>query len=905
MVADQNGAYEAVPPIPTYDEAVAGGTAWEGRDTESQSLLHSQNRPGPSRRSNGYRQPTVETDDEDSDWTSEDDDETTQVRREIEELEIEEAEERRSTWAKRIPFSLSLSLPRWRWKWPFRIARPRIQLPSRAPAPDDSAEAQPEGEDGETRGRWRLPKLNATTVLLNTARILVLVLLLAFLYLIFVSDFLNGMARRLGPGVRPTLEELRLYLHNRVDEKNVRNTVEHFTRYAHVAGTEGDYALAEDVREMFLRAGLEDVGADEYRVYLNYPTPDGRAVEVLDDGGNSIWAAKLEEDDVGGEEVGSQTQAFHGYSKAGEAKGPLVYANYGSREDYRTLKDAGIETEGAIALVRYYGSQEDLSLKVRGAELAGFAGCIVYTDPADNGFKQGDVAPNGVYMPADGVQRGSVALSRWVLGDPLTPGRPSTKKAERIAKKDAVLPQIPSLPLSSRDAVNLLKRLEGVGQRVPRTWIGAVPDVKEWWTGDASGPIVRLRNVQDEVEKQPIWNVRGRITGIEQGERSVILGNHRDSFALGATDAHGGTAVLVELARIFGELRAKGWMPLRTIEFVSFDAKEYNMVGSTEYVEDNEEELRDNAYAYVNVGRVVSGTDFRASGSPVYHRLLLRVLDRMWDPTYNTTLRDLWNRGQKQLGGLGSDGDHVPFQTITGTSAIDLGFGGEHFPEGSSYNTFEQVDKHIDPGFAYHRLTTEIVGLMVLELADRYVLPFDMAHYASRLEAYVGALDKWVKGMKGDKVDLGPMKKAVKGLKKLGMDFGAWEMEWDSKVLGGGGWESSTTNAVRKGYNDRMALFETMLLDPAGVSLHMPLSLAPLSFALPPTRLSFISKTLIANEESDTRPPTVQAHRLRPLPLGRLLHLAVPRHPRAGRGREVGGCAACRRQDGGHPLQGG
>lgn len=825
MVADQNGAYDAVPPIPSYEEAVAGGTAWGGHDTESHSLLPSQNRPGPSRRPTGYRPPTVETDDEGSEWTSEDDDETTQVRREIEELEIEEAEQRRSTWAKRIPFSLSL--PRWRWKWPFRIARPRIQLPSRAPGAGDNAETQAEGEEAETRRRWRFPKVSATAILLNTARILVLVLLLAFLYLLFVSDFLNGVARRLGPGVRPTLEELRLYLHNRVDEKNVRATVEHFTRYAHVAGTEGDYALAKDVREMFLGAGLEDVGVDEYQVYLNYPTSDGRAVEVLDDDGKSVWAAKLEEEDAGFEEVGSQTHAFHGYSKAGEATGPLVYANYGSREDYRTLKDAGVETKGAIALVRYYGSQEDLSLKVRGAELAGFAGCIVYTDPADNGFKQGDVAPNGLYMPADGVQRGSVALSRWVIGDPLTPGRPSTEKAERIAKSDAALPQIPSLPLSSRDAVNLLKRLQGVGQRVPRSWVGAVPGVKEWWTGDASGPIVRLRNVQDDVEKQPIWNVRGRITGVEQTERSIILGNHRDSFALGATDPHGGTAVLIELARIFGELRAKGWMPLRTIEFVSFDAKEYNMVGSTEYVEENEEELRDNAYAYVNVDRAVAGTDFRASGSPVYNRLLLRVLDRMWDPMYNTTLRDLWNRGHKKLTGPGSDGDHVPFQTITGTSAIDLGFAGERFPEGSSYNTFEQVDKYLDPGFAYHRMITEIVGLMVLELADRYILPFDMSHYASRLESYVSSLEKWVQGMKGDRLDLGAMKKAAKGLRKLSSDFGAWEVQWDSTVLGGGGWESSGMNAVRREYNDRMALFETKLLDADGVSLALYPSIGP------------------------------------------------------------------------------
>ncbi|SPO03990.1 related to glutamate carboxypeptidase II [Cephalotrichum gorgonifer] len=836
------GGYDSAPPIPTYDEAVAGGTAWDAsssRAAESQSLLPSQNRPGPSRRPPaGYRPPTVETEDDGSDWTSEeDDDETAQVRREIEELEIEEAEQRsRSIWGKRIPFSLSL--PRWRWSLPFniprpniRLPRPSIRLPSRAgddtagggaggEAPAESAE---EAAETETGTRWKWPQVSGSGVVLAFARILVLMLLLGFLYLIFVSDFLNGMSRRLGPGSRPGLEELRIFLHNSVNEDHLRKSVDHFTHYAHLAGTEGDYALAEDVREMFIRAGLEDVRMDQFQAYLNYPKADGRSVEILASDGSTIWKAKLEEEDVGGETAGTQTLAFHGHSKSGDVKGPLIYANYGSRSDYQTLKDSGIDTKGAIALVRYYGTQEDLSLKVKGAELAGFAGCIVYTDPADNGFKKGDVAPGGRYMPADGVQRGSVSLSRWVIGDVLSPGWASTENTRRIMMEDsAALPRIPSLPLSSRDAVNLLTRLKGSGTGVPRDWVGGVPGVKEWWTGDASSPIVRLRNQQDEVQTQPIFNVYAKIEGIEQGERSIIIGNHRDSFSLGATDPHSGTAVMIELARVMGDLRARGWIPLRTIEFMSFDAKEYNMIGSTEYVEANEKELRENAYAYVNIDRAVVGSDFRASGSPVFNNLLLRVLDRMWDPGFNTTLRDLWNKGHKTMGALGSDGDCVPFQTIVGTSSIDLGFVGERYPEGSTYNTFDFVERNIDPGFVYHRMMTEVVGLMVLELSDRYILPFDIGHYASRLEAYVKSLEKWAAGRakrdgSAKALDVGPLTGAAKELKKMARDFGAWEMEWDGKVMGSGGWETSAMNTLRKSYNDRMAAFETKLLDAEGI----------------------------------------------------------------------------------------
>ncbi|PKS06764.1 hypothetical protein jhhlp_006838 [Lomentospora prolificans] len=821
-------AYDADPPIPTYDEAVAGGTFWShdeqnGRETESQSLLPSHSNAGPSRRHPaGYRPPTVETDDEESEWTSEDDEETTQVRREIHEMEIEEDERSRSSiFGKRMPFSLTL--PKWRWSWRFRIPRPQIRLPSRVEA--TSGEAESGEEEGTTSRRWRLPNLDPSVVLLFVARILALFVVLGFFYIIFISDVLTGVATRVGGGIRPSIEDLSIFLHNHLDEAHMRASVKHFTNYAHLAGTEGDYALAEDVREMFIRAGLEDILMDRYHVYLNYPKPGGRAVEILGDDSKPVFSAKLEEEDLGETTAGRQTLAFHAHSKSGDVQGPLIYANYGSREDFAKLNEAGITTTGAIALVKYAGTQKDLSLKIKAAELAGFIGCIVYNDPADNGFKLGDVAPHGRFMPADAVPRGSVSSSRWVIGDVLTPGLPSTEEVHRSEKKDATaLPGIPSIPLSSRDAGPLLKAIKGFGQPTWHEWVGGVPDIGDWWTGNLSSPIVRLKNEQDEIEKQPVWNVYGKITGIEQNEKSIIIGNHRDSLALGATNPHSGTSVLIELARVLGDLRSRGWIPLRTIEFMSWDGAEYNLIGSTEYVEANEGELRRNAWAYINLDRAVVGSEFHASGSPAFNRLLLRILDRLWDPAFNTTLRDVWNNRNGVLENLDCTSDYLPFQTIAGTSSIDLSFQGEGFPEFTSYDNFEWVEAFGDPGFTYHRMMAEIVGLMVIELSDRYIMPFDLEHYANKLGTYVTELEIWAKGIAanspGDKkpeLVLTPLTEAVKLIKSNAKDFALWEMEWDATVLGGGGWESTFMNSKRRDYNDRMSRFETALLDQVGI----------------------------------------------------------------------------------------
>ncbi|KAI1125659.1 Zn-dependent exopeptidase [Nemania abortiva] len=837
----EKSRYEPAPPIPSYDEATAGDASssrspWPpspsgldarpDHEVEAQSLLpHSRPLDHARRAPAGYRPPHVETDDEGSDWTLDDDDddhsdagEAAQVRREMQELEIEDplsdSGSSTSSWTKRMGFS-RFTLPRWKWRW--RLPRMTVRLPRQS----DNDNTNTEGtESNQTRLRWRLPKINITSreAMLIIGRLLALTVVLGTVYLLFVSDLFSSMSRRLN-GQMFDPEAVRQFVQLRVDSEQIRDSLRHFTSFAHIAGTEGDYALAMDVHNSFVKNAFDQVAVDEYYVYLNYPKKDGRAIEILsEDGKKAIWTAALEEKEVGGETAGRQTYAFHGHSKSGDVKGPLIYANYGSRDDFKRLADKGIDTKGAIALVRHHGTQRNLGLKVKAAEMAGFAGCIVYSDPADDGFVKGEPAPQGRFMPWDGVERGSVSLSNWLMGDVLTPGWESKEENPRMKVDETRgLVKIPSLPIAWRDAQVLLQHIDGFGEPCPKSWKGGVPDVK-WWSGNSSSPIVRLKNEQDDNVKQKIWNIYAKIDGIEQGEKSIIIGNHRDAWAFGASEPNSGTAIMLDVARVFGELAAKGWRPLRSIEFMSWDAEEYNMIGSTEFVERNLEILQKQAFAYINLDGAVSGRDFHAAGSPMFRKLVSKVIERVFDPVANATLLALWKEKKFDLESLGSDSDYVPFQDMAGTSSLDIRFDGEAHPSHSSYDNFQWMESVGDPDFVYHGLLGQVLSLLIIELADRPILPFDMGNYATSLGRYLGDLWQWAdkKGIsQGDdqKINLDPIKQAIKHVEESVTQFEKWEPYWEQNVIAANGWEPASLGVRRLDYNNRMSIFETDLLD--------------------------------------------------------------------------------------------
>lgn len=831
MPDEKPNKYEPVArvPIPTYEEAIGASSTHSpappspttnetANPAEREGLLSADTSSGrtpggPTRRA-GYRPPPTEDgslrgDDEDGEGDDEDGDETgtflgqddttrqqqrrrnrdsqdeeQEVRREMEEMEYEESpppSPLRSAWGKRIA-SLSSSIP-WLSKLKFKPRWPSIQL-------------------------------NADMCIL-IGRLFAILLILAVVYLLFVSTLFTDAAQRMA-GQMFDPESVRIHVQGMVAADKIMGHSKIISENDHLAGTQGDYFLAEYVKGVFQEFKLGKVRMEEYGVYLNYAKEGGRKVELLDAKGEVKFKAKVEEEQT--YQGRQQTPVFHGHSKSGDVKGPLIYVNYGSKADYKVLYDSAILAKGAIALVRQGGTQRDVALKVKAAEDWGFVGVIVYSDPADEGFRKGEVAPKGRFMPGNAVQRGAASLTSWVMGDVLTPGWASTADAERRpVENNPALPKIPSLPISWEDAKPLLEALKGIEHTVPHGWAGGIEGV-EYWIGNQTSPVVHLVNQQDEVEKQPIWNVHGRIKGLEQNEKSVIIGSPRDAWVYGASSPGSGTAVMLEMIRVFSDLMERGWHPLRTIEFVSWDAEAYNLIGSTEHVEEHIEDLRKNAYAYINLDVAVSGTEFHAAGSPVFKKSLLRALDRLSNESQNATLRHLWDERRAKIDGLGGKTSCTPYQTIAGVSSIDIGFRGPVSPAGSAYDTFEVLSTAIDPGFSQHALLAQIASFLTLEFADKLVAPFDMSAYSSSLLQWVMGLEHWVenKGVNVDgqpKWDSTPLREAAMKFARDTKMFESWETEWDVVVGGGAGFESSVLAEHRKSHNNRMANFDMHLLD--------------------------------------------------------------------------------------------
>ncbi|KAL4958295.1 hypothetical protein BDW69DRAFT_154645 [Aspergillus filifer] len=803
-------------PIPSYEEATADRPsssrthlADEGSDDpEGQALLHDADRgigthDTPQTRPHGYHPPTVESarnsvDDLSSSPAASERGSLEELRGELNQMDVEDGNQhtsRSSRLRSRIakPFS-NLTRTLSSIHLPFRRFLPNFKFTI---------------------------NLNSARTSFNShgciimLRLFGLLLVVAIIYVFAISDIFNFNSRFM-VGQTYSASSVENFVQGHINETNIAENLRRVTEYPHMAGTEGSYVLAEWIQREFEDAGLEAIDMEKYEVYLNYPKKDGRRIAIVDPP-ELKWEAILEEND-------GETPVFHGHSKSGNVTGHLIYANYGSREDFQHLVDKGVKVNGSIALVRYYGTEGDRALKVKAAELAGAAGCIIYSDPSDDGFVKGAAYPKGRFMPADGVQRGAVSQMSYVVGDVLSPGFASSPKmpTRLNLSQTTGMPGIPSLPLAWRDAQRLLQVLEGHGLKVPKDWVGGVPKVEQWWTGDEKSPVVNLMNLQDEVERQPIYNVVGKIFGLEEPEKKIIIGNHRDSWCLGSADPGSGTAVFLELIRVFGELLTFGWRPLRTIEFASWDAEEYNLIGSTEHVEDHMDNLQGSAYAYINVDVGVSGTDFEASGCPLYERVVMQVLGRISDPVTNETLKDIWEHKNKRFAPLGAGSDYVAFQDLAGISSVDFGFTGEPYPYHSCHENYDWMTKFGDPGFQYHKILGQFWGLLILQFADNPILPYDVEIYAEHLAAYVIDLENYARSKNvpiendgsGDAVvNLTPLYNATSKLREDAEAFQRWSRLWHDAVWGAGGFENNIIALQRLQHNARMASLDVHLLD--------------------------------------------------------------------------------------------
>ncbi len=525
------------------------------------------------------------------------------------------------------------------------------------------------------------------------------------------------------------------------------------TAEPHIAGSPEDRKTAEYVARKFREAGL-DTRIDSYRVWLNLP----REILVEATAPKGLKMRGPTREHVEGDPYQDDPRVvtpFNAGSPSGEVEAEVVYANYARPEDFRKLKQMGIDVRGKVVIARY--GQNFRGVKALLAQENGAAALLLYSDPIDDGYFRGDPYPAGPYRPATGVQRGSVQFTFEYPGDATTPGVASTldlPQSQRLApEKAGNLPRIPVTPLSYADVSPLLEKLGGPDS--PREWQGALPFT--YHVG--SGPVrVHVKLVQD-YSYTTIWNVIGSIPGSTQPESLVIAGNHRDAWVYGAADPNSGTAAMLEAVHGLGTLLKSGWRPQRTIIFGSWDAEEQGLIGSTEYAEQYAEELK-NAVAYFNMDVGVAGPDFGASSVPSL-KVFLRDIARVVSSPQGGTVYDVWklqsergrresaeegpfaerrgeaNHGEVHISDLGSGSDYSAFLQHLGVPSTDIGSNGPYGVYHSVFDNYAWFTRFADPTFAYEQQMARVFGLEVLRMAQADVLPFDYESYGSEVHQHL------------------------------------------------------------------------------------------------------------------------------------------------------------------------
>jgi N-acetylated-alpha-linked acidic dipeptidase len=535
---------------------------------------------------------------------------------------------------------------------------------------------------------------------------------------------------------------------------NIRAAMERMSARPHHVGSPYDKDNAE-----WLLARFKDFGWDaQIEVFsVLFPTPTERALELV---APTRFTAKLEEPVVAADPTSNQKSEqlpnYNAYSIDGDVTGPLVYVNYGRPQDYEVLERYGISVKGAIVIARYGESWRGIKPKV--AAEHGAIGCLIYSDPRDDGFGAGEVFPNGPMRPSDGAQRGSVMDMPVYPGDPLTPGVGATADAKRLAVKDATtLTKIPVLPISYADAQPLLASL--TGPVVPADWRGGLPITYHFGPG-AGRAHLKLAFSWDQ---KPLYNVIARLRGSTFPDQWVIRGNHHDAWVNGAEDPVSGMAAVLEEARALGELRKQGWSPKRTIIYCAWDGEEPALLGSTEWAEAHAEELQQHAVAYVNSDG--NGRGFlEAEGSHTLERFINDVARDIEDPE---THLSVWKRKQARaidqakpedkdkvrsradwrIGALGSGSDYTPFLQHLGVPSLNIGYGGEDSSGiyHSIYDDFYFYTHFLDTDFVYGRALAQTGGTAIIRLADADILPFQYANLVDTLRTYDEELQALVK----------------------------------------------------------------------------------------------------------------------------------------------------------------
>jgi N-acetylated-alpha-linked acidic dipeptidase len=544
------------------------------------------------------------------------------------------------------------------------------------------------------------------------------------------------------------------------DPDKIRAYMKQLSARPHHVGSPYDKENADWLLKKFQEFGL-DAHIETFDVLM--PTPKERVVELVDGGPKFI--AKLQEpvvpEDPTSNQTSEQLPTYNSYSIDGDVTAPLVYVNFGVPADYEQLERMGVSVKGAIVIARYYGSWRGIKPKV--AAEHGAIGCLIFSDPHEDGYTQGDVYPLGPYRPRDGVQRGSVADMPLYAGDPLTPGVGATKDAKRLAIKDAqTITKIPVLPISYGDAEPLLASLKG--PIAPQAWRGGLGI--SYHIGPGPGK-VHLKVISNW-NMAPVNDVIAKIPGSVYPDEWVIRGNHHDGWVNGAEDPLSGQSAMLEEARSLGELVKQGWKPKRTLIFCAWDGEEEGLLGSTEWAETHAEELDKHAVAYINSdgnGRGYLGL----AGSHTLEKFMNDIAKDVQDPETKLSAwkreqlraieeapadkkQEIRQRADLHLGALGSGSDFTPFLQHVGVASLNIGFGGE---DGggiyhSIYDSFYWYTHFADTTFVYGRALSQTGGIAMMRLGDADLLPFEFGDLAETMQTYVKELKDLSKKMQDE-----------------------------------------------------------------------------------------------------------------------------------------------------------
>jgi len=535
--------------------------------------------------------------------------------------------------------------------------------------------------------------------------------------------------------------------------QNERDYMQRLAARPHNVGSPYDKDNAEWILAHYKEWGW-DAHIETFSVL--FPTPKERVLEMVEP---TKFVAKLQEpavpEDPTSNQQNEQLPTYNAYSIDGDVTAPLVFVNYGMPDDYEKLERLGVSAKGAIVITRYGGGWRGIKPKV--AAEHGAVGCLIYSDPHDDGYFDGNVFPKGPMRPPDGVQRGSVMdFASTQSGDPLTPGVGADEKAQRLPiKGNPALTKIPTLPISYGDAQPLLAALSG--PLAPPEWRGALSTPYHVGPGTAK---VHLK-VAFNWDMKPVYDVIAKIPGSEQPDQWVVRGNHHDGWVNGAEDPISGQVAEMEEGRAFAELLKQGWKPKRTIIYCAWDGEEPGLLGSTEWAEEHDEELKQHAVAYINSDSNGRGY-FGAEGSHTLEHFINGVARDIDDPEKNISVRqramfvemqyargaearkEIQNRPDLRIGALGSGSDYSAFLDHLGVASVNLGYGGEdrggiyH----SIYDDFYWFTHFSDTDFVYGRALSQTAGTAIMRLADADLLPFEFTDFADTIHLYLKEIKK-------------------------------------------------------------------------------------------------------------------------------------------------------------------